>query len=107
METLLSQPSTLNFSTYIFSYHCFMKRYSLLILSIVIVLTGCTSKSFFSVTFDTFAIKLYDNNKQYSVLPLDTTTTDMKVLTKIKEEQLTGSTGFINSLVIIRTAIQP
>jgi len=69
-------------------------------------LTGCKSKTSFSLTFDEFTIKLYDNNKQYTALQPDTSVVGIKVLTEMKEKTAEGDTGFINSLVIVRTAIQ-
>ena len=74
-----------------------------------LILTGCGSKTSFSVNFDEFRFKLYDNGKQYIIMPADTSTIDMKVLTEMKEQVQTGTedtTGFINSLLIVRTPIQ-
>jgi len=71
------------------------------------ILTGCKSKTSFSLTFDEFTIKLYDNNKQYTAIQPDTSVVDMKVLTEMKETILgTGNTWFINSFIIIKTPIQ-
>jgi len=83
-----------------------MKRYSLIILSMLIVLTGCIPKSSFLVTFDGFTIKLYDNNKKYDILPWDTSIIDMKILAEMKEQIAEKDTGFVNSFIIARTAIQ-
>lgn len=83
-----------------------MKRYSLLILSLLIILTGCTSKSSFSTTFDEFTFNFYDNNKEYVALPLDSNSIGMNVLMKMKEKTGTWYTGFVSSLVIIKTPIQ-
>ena len=84
-----------------------MKKILLLTLLTLFILTGCKSKSSFSLTFDEFTIKLYDNNKQYTAIQPDTSIVDMKVLTEMKETILgTGNTGFINSFIIIKTPIQ-
>jgi len=64
------------------------------------------SKSSFSLTFDKFSLKLYDNNKQYMNMPLDTSTAGIHILTQMKEQTVEENTGFINSLIIIKTAIQ-
>lgn len=83
-----------------------MKRYSLIILFTLLILTGCKSKTSFSIPFDKFTINIYDNNKQYISMPTPPDTLGMKVLTEMKEMIGTGSTGFINSLIIVKTAIQ-
>ncbi|EKD25113.1 MAG: hypothetical protein ACD_80C00118G0022 [uncultured bacterium (gcode 4)] len=83
-----------------------MKRYSLIILFTVLILTGCKSKTFFSIPFDKFTFNLYDNNKQYISMPTPPDTIGMKVLKEMKETTGTGSTGFINSVIIVKTVIQ-
>ncbi|MFA7298459.1 MAG: hypothetical protein WC010_02320 [Candidatus Absconditabacterales bacterium] len=83
-----------------------MKQYSLIILSIVFLLTGCGSKSSFSTIFDEFTIKLYDNKKQYIVTPVDTSIAGINILSQMKEEITGEDTGFINSFIIIKTSIQ-
>ena len=80
-----------------------MKKYTPLILLSLLFLTGCASKSNFSVTFDTFTIKIYDNNKQYIPIPLDTKNEWRHILTEMKEQTNTGATWFINSLLIMKT----
>lgn len=82
-----------------------MKKNIFLMLLTLLILTGCTSKSNFSLTFDQFTLKIYDNKKSYSNLPLDTTI-GMNVLTEMKENTTTWDTGFINSLIVIKTDIQ-
>lgn len=71
-----------------------------------VLLVGCGSKTSFSITFDEFSFKFYDNNKQYITLPSGTSSIGMKVLTEMKEKTVEGNTGFINSLIIIRMPIQ-
>lgn len=83
-----------------------MKRYSLIIFLSFLFLTGCTSKSNFLVSFDTFSINIYDNNKKYIELPIDRTHWEMNIVQKMKEDVLQGDTGFINSLLITKIAIQ-
>lgn len=83
-----------------------MKRYVLFILSIVLVLAGCASKSSFPITFDKFTFTLYDNNKEYLGHPVNTSIAGLKVLTEMKEKTGTGYTGFSSSLIIIKTLIQ-
>ncbi len=83
-----------------------MKRYSLILLSTLIILWGCGSKTTFPLTFDNFTIKIYDNNKQYKALPLTTAIDGMKPLAELQQIVGTGYTGFINSVVIIKTSIQ-
>ena len=63
-----------------------MKHYFLLILFTLLLLTGCTSKSSFSLPFDEFTMKFYDNNKQYVALQPDTSIIGIKVLTEMKEK---------------------
>lgn len=82
------------------------KRYSLIILSMLIILTGCTSKSSFSTTFDEFTMKFYDNKKPYIAFVSDTNLIGMKVLTEMKEKTLSTDTWFTNSLLIVKIAIQ-
>ncbi len=82
-----------------------MKRYFLIILSTLLILTGCISKSSFSTTFDGFTIKFYDNNKKYIAVPWDASL-DMKILTEMKEQVVQGDSGFINSLIIAKLPIQ-
>ncbi|MEI6672195.1 MAG: hypothetical protein WCL02_02280 [bacterium] len=77
----------------------------MLLLSLLLLLTGCTSKSNFLVAFDTFTINIYDNNKKYTMLPLDNTLSAMKSIQKLQEQKSDGDTGFINSLLIIKTSI--
>ena len=88
----------------------FMKKYSLLILFTVLILTGCKAKTSFSLTFDAFTIKVYDNGKQYVALPENTSFPGMNVLKSMKEKapaNTTGyATGFINSLLIVKSPIQ-
>ncbi|MEI7558932.1 MAG: hypothetical protein WCJ45_09535 [bacterium] len=43
-----------------------MKHTSITVLLLTIVLAGCVSKSNFSLTFDQFTMKFYDNKKIYS-----------------------------------------
>ena len=69
-----------------------MKKILLLTLLTLLILTGCKSKSSFSVTFDEFRIKFYDNNKQYVSIQPDANIVDMKVLTELKEVTGTGYT---------------
>ena len=83
-----------------------MKKFLLLTLLTVLILTGCTSKSSFSTTFDRFTFDFYTNNKEYIALPLDTSVIGMSILTKMKEITGTGYTGFLSSLIIIKTTIQ-
>jgi len=83
-----------------------MKKYILLIIFTLIILTGCKSKTSFSLTFDEFTLKFYDNNKQYIAIQSDANIIDIKIITEMKEEVGTGNTGFINSLLVTRTAIQ-
>lgn len=83
-----------------------MKRSSLLIVFLLILFTGCASKSSFSLPFDTFTFTFYDNNKEYSTQPLHTSTAGMKVLVEMKEKIGTGNTWFISSLIIIKTPVQ-
>lgn len=83
-----------------------MKRYVLSIVSLLIILTGCTSKSSFPLTFDKFTFNFYDNTKEYINQPLNISTAGMKVLVEMKEEVGTGSTWFVGSLIIIKTLIQ-
>lgn len=85
--------------------YCFMKKYSLIILSMVFLLTGCVAKSAVSLTFDTFTIKFYDNNKKYNATSSDTNIVGIKPLFMIKEDVAKGNTGFINSFIIVRTNI--
>lgn len=82
------------------------KSYILIILSAIGILTWCTSRSSFPLTFDEFSIKLYDNNKQYIDIPSNQNTLGIKVITEMKEKTGTGETGFINSFIIVKTAIQ-
>lgn len=82
-----------------------MKRYVFLIVSIVLILTGCTAKSSFSTIFDKFSFTFYDNNKTYINQPLDVSIVGMKVFAQMKETPGTGDTGFVNSLIIIKTII--
>ena len=72
----------------------------------LLLLTGCGSKSSFSTTFDEFTMKLYDNNKQYIGVPVDTSIVGLKVLTQMKEKTLVTDTGFINSFIIVKTNVQ-
>jgi len=73
----------------------------------LIILTGCTSKSNFLISFDTFTIKIYDNNKQYVIVPWETkNSVGMKVISQMKEETVEEYTGFINSLVIASIFVQ-
>ena len=84
-----------------------MKKFSLLIVvCTLIILWGCGSKTTFSLTFDGFTIKIYDNNKQYKALPLTTTINWMKPLAEMQQIVGTWYTGFINSIVIVKTSIQ-
>ena len=84
-----------------------MKQYLLPTLFVLLLLlTGCKSKSTFSVTFDEFTFKLTDNNKQYSATASETSIEGIKILTEMKEKTAKEDTGFINSLVIVRTSIQ-
>jgi len=82
------------------------KLYFLIILSSLLLLTGCRSKTSFPVKFDEFTFNLYDNAKQYIILPSGTNNGWMNVLTEMKEKTAEGDTGFSNSLIIIRTPIQ-
>jgi len=72
----------------------------------ILILTGCGSKSYFSTTFDEFTIKFYDNKKQYIKLPSDTNIIGLKILTQMRENTWAIDTGFINSFIIIKTPIQ-
>lgn len=83
-----------------------MKVYSLLILSLLIILTGCSSKSSLSLTFDKFTFTFYNNSKEYINQPLDSSTVGIKVLMEIKEKVGTGTTWFVSSLIIIKTPVQ-
>ena len=83
-----------------------MKYYFLLSIFTLLLLTGCTPKSNLPITFGSFTMKLYNNNKKYVILPLDTAITQPQVIKKIKEKMPAGNTGFINSLVIVKTPIQ-
>jgi hypothetical protein len=57
------------------------------------------------VTFDEFTFRFYDTSKHYSVLPAETSNPEINILTQMKEENSAGDTGFINSLIIVRTPI--
>gem|GEM_PF-1404788 len=82
-----------------------MKRYSLILLCTLLLLTGCGSKSSFSMTFDEFTMKFYDNDLQYMNNTVDTSIEGMVVLKQIKEQVPDGYTGFINSFVIFKTSL--
>ena len=83
-----------------------MKPYVLIILSLWCILTGCTYKSFSPVIFDTFTMKLYDNNKIYTTLPPESSNIGIKILTEMKEETKKEDTGFINSFIVTKIPIQ-
>jgi hypothetical protein len=51
-------------------------------------------------------MKLYDNNKQYVGVPVDTTIVGLKIITQMKEKIVVTDTGFINSFIIVKTNIQ-
>lgn len=83
-----------------------MKQYLLLIFLTLLILSGCKSKSSFLLTFDEFTMRFYDNYKQYIPTASETSIEGMKVLREMKEQTTKEDTGFINSLVVIRTPIQ-
>lgn len=83
-----------------------MKKIALLIVVVWLFLAWCTSKSSFSLPFDKFAIKFYDNNKTYVGVSWDTSTAGIITLAEMKEQTAAQDTWFINSLVIIKTTIQ-
>jgi hypothetical protein len=72
----------------------------------LLVLPGCKSKSSFSLTFDEFTMKFYDNNKQYVNDAVDTSIEGMKVLKEMKEQVAKDDTGFVNSFLAFRVPIQ-
>lgn len=82
-----------------------MKKYYLMIIFTLLILTGCKSQSYFSVNFDGFSMRMYDNNKQYSSLAPDTSILGMKVIQEMKQNVWTGYTWFISSFVVVKTAI--
>ena len=51
-------------------------------------------------------MRFYDNYKQYIPTASETSIEGMKVLREMKEQTTKEDTGFINSLVVIRTPIQ-
>ena len=83
-----------------------MKQYLLIALCMLLLLTGCGSKSSFSQTFDDFSIKIYDNGKQYSRAAIDQDIIEFDTLAQLKEKTTKTDTGFTNSFIIIKTAIQ-
>ncbi len=83
-----------------------MKYFFLMLLCMLIIQTGCASKSSFLLTFDDFVIDIYDNNKPYSKETIITSTPDMQILTQMKETSLSTTTWFINSLLIVKTTVQ-
>ena len=83
-----------------------MKHYSLIIVWIIFLLTGCASKTSFSVPFDEFTFNLYDNTKQYIPVSVETKPIGMKILTEMKQQTPEWYTGFTNSLIIARIPIQ-
>ncbi len=95
---------------YNFNSYASMKKYLLLILLTVFILTGCKAKTSFSLTFNEFTIKFYDNKKQYIELPWDTSFPGMEMLKRMQEQEPVASTwyttGYINSLLIIKLPIQ-
>ena len=54
----------------------------------VFILTGCISKSSFSLTFDDFSIKIYDNDKQYIDVPLYASAAGIEMITEMKEQTI-------------------
>lgn len=68
-------------------------------------LVGCASKSHLHIAFDGFTMQRYDNQKQYADIPLMQNTPGMTVLKEIQEQHIAGESGFINSLIIAKTAI--
>lgn len=83
-----------------------MKRYWLIILPVVIVLSGCISKSSFPITFDDFSATILDNKKPYVSTFSSTIIPGITILKEIKEDVVQWDTGFVNSLVVIKTTIQ-
>lgn len=76
-------------------------------LSMILILTGCASKSNFSLSFDNFSFVFYDNDKEYVNQAVDTSTAGIKTLIerKVKLEDTTA-TWFIGSLIVIKTLAQ-
>ena len=72
----------------------------------LLILTGCGSKSSFSQTFDDFSINVYDNDKQYSNVSVDPDIIEFDTLAQLKEKTTKTDTGFINSFIIIKTVVQ-
>ena len=89
-----------------FSCYYPMKQYFLIALCMLLLLTGCGSKSSFFQTFDDFSIKVYDNGKQYSKVAIDPDIIEFDTLAQLKEKTTKTDTGFINSFIIIKTVVQ-
>lgn len=86
----------------------YLKQFGVLLMLFcaVIVLTGCSSKSAFNLTFGEFTIKFYDNEKQYIDIPSSADIIGIDILTMMKEKTVEGETWFINSLIISETGIE-
>lgn len=82
------------------------KYYILILLCTLLLLAGCKSKSSFWVTFDEFTFKFYDNKKVYTEIQPETSDIGLQVIKELKEDVAEGDTGFINSLIVIRSPIQ-
>jgi hypothetical protein len=83
-----------------------MKKHFLLGILTLLLLTGCASKSNILLTFDTFTIKFYNNDKQYVVLPLQQSISEMKIIHQMKEHTIQDDTWFVNSLIITKVPIK-
>lgn len=79
------------------------KRYSLIILTTLLILTGCGSKSSVLVKFDDISLNIYDNKKNYVQYTGTLPSLGLDILVQMKESVAEDDTGFVNSLLVAQT----
>lgn len=78
---------------------------SLILLCMLLILTGCGSKSSFPLSFEQFNIKIYNNEKVYVQNISETAIEWMTILNEMKEKAAENDTWFVNSLFIIQIPV--